>query len=80
MVYVLCYTGYRESLDEYYSLQVRNILNSVIASLVQNQQHTFIWEEVSFFQKWWTDPQTTSNQKLDVQNLVAQGRLEFVGK
>lgn len=57
--------------------KVKDILDSVVKSLLQDPQRKFIYVESAFFFKWW-DEQTASTRK-EVQKLVAEGRLEFIG-
>ena len=76
--------GWLKTVDElYYGLnnhiqraQVKNLVSSVIESLLANPDRKFIIVEQAFFQMWWDeqeqDMQDTTRQ------LVASGQLEFI--
>ncbi|XP_053696668.1 lysosomal alpha-mannosidase-like [Sabethes cyaneus] len=76
--------GWLKTVDQYYygsktSIQragVQYILDSVIDALLHNPERKFIYVESAFFFKWWDEqpPQI----RTAVQELVQQGRLEFV--
>lgn len=77
--------GWLKTVDQYYygsktfyqKASVKNILDSVIAALLQDPQRRFIYVESAFFFKWW-DHQT-DELKEQVKQLVNEGRLEFIG-
>lgn len=77
--------GWLKTVDQYYygsnsSIQkagVQYIIDSVVQELLRDPNKRFIYVESAFFFKWWKQQDTTLQQ--DVQNLVQQGRLEFIG-
>ncbi|XP_076427921.1 lysosomal alpha-mannosidase isoform X4 [Peromyscus maniculatus bairdii] len=76
--------GWLKTVDQYYygilndiqHASVQNILDSVISSLREDPTRRFIYMEMAFFSRWWK--QQTNAKRDIVQNLVRQGRLEFV--
>ncbi|KYQ93883.1 alpha-mannosidase [Tieghemostelium lacteum] len=76
--------GWLKTVDEYYyganmSIQfagVQYTLDSAITSLLENPERKFIYVEIAFFERWWNE-QTSYTQQL-VQQLVASGQLEFI--
>ncbi|XP_022132790.1 alpha-mannosidase [Momordica charantia] len=76
--------GWLKTIDQYYvgsnnSIQgacVRNVLNSVVDSLLRDSNRKFIFAEMAFFQRWWSE-QSPELQKR-VRKLVTDGQLEFV--
>lgn len=77
--------GWLKSFEEYYygtrqniqNANVKLILDSVVRELLNDPTKRFSYAESSFFFKWW-DEQTPAVQS-QVQGLVQEGRLEFVG-
>ncbi|XP_025208867.1 lysosomal alpha-mannosidase-like isoform X1 [Melanaphis sacchari] len=77
--------GWLKTVDQYYfgtnsSIQlagVQFILDSVITELAKDPNKRFIYVETAFFWKWWVD-QSEETQNI-VKDLVASGRLEFIG-
>ncbi|XP_062548695.1 lysosomal alpha-mannosidase-like [Armigeres subalbatus] len=77
--------GWLKTVDQYYYgsstnhqlAGVQYILDSVVEALRKNPERRFIYVESAFFFKWW-DEQTPDIQEA-VQQLVQEGRLEFVG-
>ena len=72
-----CDAGYRETFDEYFTTEVKSILDTVIEALKNDPDKRFVWEEVSFFSVWWK--QASSEQKALVKELVHNKQLEFIG-
>ncbi|KAL1785109.1 lysosomal alpha-mannosidase [Sigmodon hispidus] len=76
--------GWLKTVDQYYyglknhiqHASVQYILDSVISSLLENPTRRFIYVEMAFFSRWWK--QQTKATRDSVQELVRQGRLEFV--
>ncbi|MCI08899.1 alpha-mannosidase 2x-like, partial [Trifolium medium] len=44
-----------------------------------DSRRKFIWEEMSYLERWWRDPSTTDVMKDTFINLVQNGQLEIVG-
>ena len=72
-----CDAGYRKTFDDYFTSEVKSILDSVVEALQDDSQKRFVWEEVSFLSKWWQ--QASDQQKAAVRKLHAVGQLEFIG-
>jgi alpha-mannosidase len=47
--------GWKHSFEEYYQLEVKDILNSVVESLSNNPELKFNWSEIGFLHRWWID-------------------------
>ena len=71
--------GWLKTMDEYYYTQpecVECILNNVVTSLENNKERTFVYSEISFFEKWYrTQSQETITK---VKEFIKEGRFEFV--
>lgn len=72
-----CDAGYQKTFDDYFSSEVRSILDTMIEALSGDRSKRFVWEEVSFFKKWWEG--ATEQQRSLVKELTARGQLEFIG-
>ncbi|KAL5717332.1 alpha-mannosidase [Ranunculus cassubicifolius] len=76
--------GWLKTVDQYYvgannSIRgacVQNVLDSVIAALLADENRKFIYVEIAFFQRWWNQ-QSPKLQGL-VKELVKTGQLEFI--
>lgn len=68
--------GWLKTFDEYYEHSTRSILNNMLQQLTDHPAQTFIWAEVSYFQRWY-DALTGAQQRATAE-LVRQRRLEFV--
>uniref|UniRef100_A0A672YR33 Alpha-mannosidase n=1 Tax=Sphaeramia orbicularis TaxID=375764 RepID=A0A672YR33_9TELE len=76
--------GWLKTVDQYYygdrnDIQhagVQYILDSVVDQLLKNPDRRFIYVETAFFYRWWK--RQDSSMKQTVQQLVNEGRLEFV--
>ena len=74
--------GWLFTMEDYYygtngsSRSVRTILNNMVNSLTENQNRTFIYVEIAFFEKWWKEVNETV--KATVKEFIKQGRLEFI--
>ncbi|CAI8613492.1 unnamed protein product [Vicia faba] len=76
--------GWLKTVDQYYvgsnnSIRgacVQNVLDSVMSSLLEDQNRKFIYVEMAFFQRWWR--QQSKAMKLKVKELVNSGQLEFI--
>ncbi|CAA3024604.1 alpha-mannosidase At3g26720-like isoform X1 [Olea europaea subsp. europaea] len=76
--------GWLKTVDQYFvgannSIRgacVQNVLDSVIAALLDDKNRKFIYVEMAFFQRWWR--QQSETLKTKVKELVNSGQLEFV--
>ena len=73
-----CDAGYRKTFNDYYKSQVHSILDTVLQALTEDKRRKFVWEEVSFLSKWWTND-ASSDQKATMRQLLSEERLEFIG-
>ena len=64
-------------MEEYYDRQSRHILDTIVDTLGKDKRHKFIWEEMSYLERWWRD--ASEIRKESFINLVSNGQLEIVG-
>lgn len=69
--------GWKLTVEEYYDRQSRHILNTIVDTLSKDSRRKFIWEEMSYLERWWRD--ASDNKKESFSNLVKNGQLEIVG-
>lgn len=69
--------GWKFTVDEYYDRQSRHILDTIVESLSKDARRKFIWEEMSYLERWWRD--TSESKREAFTNLVKNGQLEIVG-
>lgn len=72
-----CDPGYRKTFEDYFTGEVRSILDTVLEALQDDPSKRFVWEEVSFLSRWWQ--QASPQQKDAVRKLHGSGQLEFIG-
>lgn len=69
--------GWKLTVDEYYDRQSRHILDTIVQTLTKDSRRKFIWEEMSYLERWWRD--ASDEMKESFINLVKNGQLEIVG-
>ncbi|GMR44943.1 hypothetical protein PMAYCL1PPCAC_15138, partial [Pristionchus mayeri] len=69
--------GWLETFEEYYLQKVKSILDLSVVWLTKTPRLRFIWSEISFLQRWWTD--ATDEQKTQMKRLLANRQLEICG-
>lgn len=69
--------GWKLTVDEYYDRQSRHILDTIVETLSKDARRKFIWEEMSYLERWWRD--SSESQRASFTNLVKNGQLEIVG-
>ncbi|CAO2825488.1 unnamed protein product [Amaranthus hypochondriacus] len=69
--------GWKFTVDEYYDRQSRHILDTIVESLSKDPRRKFIWEEMSYLERWWRDSSESKREAFT--NLVKNGQLEIVG-
>ncbi|KAL3526463.1 hypothetical protein ACH5RR_011119 [Cinchona calisaya] len=69
--------GWRLTVEEYYDRQSRHILDTIVDTLSKDSRRKFIWEEMSYLERWWRD--TSETKKESFISLVKNGQLEIVG-
>ncbi|XP_022739187.1 alpha-mannosidase 2-like [Durio zibethinus] len=69
--------GWKFTVEEYYERQSRIILDTIVDTLSKDNRRKFIWEEMSFLERWWRDASVDKRESFT--NLVKNGQLEIVG-
>lgn len=69
--------GWIRTVEEYYLEKTQHIIDSVVHALLKDARRKFIWEEMSYLERWWRDA-SDSNRK-NLIKLVKNGQLEIVG-
>ncbi|GAA0139932.1 glycosidase [Lithospermum erythrorhizon] len=69
--------GWKLTVEEYYQRQSKHILDTIVESLSKDPRRKFIWEEMSYLEKWWRE--ASEARKESFINLVQNGQLEIVG-
>ncbi|KAI4975895.1 hypothetical protein ZWY2020_049502 [Hordeum vulgare] len=68
--------GWIHTVEEYYDRQSRHILDTIIESLSKDPRRKFIWEEMSYLERWWRDAPRKKQEEFA--KLVHDGQLEIV--
>ncbi|KAK6237322.1 hypothetical protein QUC31_002791 [Theobroma cacao] len=76
--------GWLKTVDQYYvgsnnSIQgacVQYVLDSVVDALLRDSNRKFVFAEMAFFQRWWTEQSLEIQEQ--VKKLADAGRLEFI--
>ncbi|XP_020197440.1 alpha-mannosidase 2 [Aegilops tauschii subsp. strangulata] len=68
--------GWIHTVEEYYDRQSRHILDTIIESLSKDPRRKFIWEEMSYLERWWRD--APRKEQEEFAKLVHNGQLEIV--
>ncbi|KAF2308644.1 hypothetical protein GH714_011686 [Hevea brasiliensis] len=69
--------GWKLTVDEYYERQSRHILDTIVETLSKDGRRRFIWEEMSYLERWWRD--AAEDKRESFTNLLKNGQLEIVG-
>ncbi|MCO5588524.1 hypothetical protein L7F22_059580 [Adiantum nelumboides] len=69
--------GWLRTVEEYYLERSRRILSTIVQALLKDKKRKFIWEEMSYLERWWRD--ASEAEKRDFTTLVKNGQLEIVG-
>ena len=69
--------GWVKTYMSYYDQQTKNILDSMLAKLSEDNSRKFIYCELAFFAIWWADLNDGDRQK--VRGFLSNGQLELVG-
>jgi lysosomal alpha-mannosidase len=72
-----CDAGYIKTFDQYYKDDVNSTITTVLQALKDDKSKRFVWEEVSYWYRWWLD--SPFEEHLLMSNLVKSGQLEFIG-
>ncbi|PWZ07755.1 Alpha-mannosidase 2 [Zea mays] len=68
--------GWIRTVEEYYQRQSRHILDTIVESLSKDSRRKFIWEEMSYLERWWRDAPPKKQEALA--KLVRDRQLEIV--
>ncbi|XP_060063036.1 alpha-mannosidase 2-like [Ylistrum balloti] len=68
--------GWQRTVEEYYVVSTKNILNNMVAKLRIYPNMTFVWAETVFLSMWWNE--LDDDVKAQVRRLVRRGQLEIV--
>ncbi|KNC53232.1 uncharacterized protein AMSG_08714 [Thecamonas trahens ATCC 50062] len=73
--------GWLKTLSDYFSDEVRAILDNVVAALSEpgGEERTFILSEAAFLAAWFGDDSVDEMTKRTLRELVGEGRVEIVG-
>ena len=69
--------GWLKTFEDYFTSQVRSILDKSVLYLSTFKDLRFIWSEMSFLHRWWKD--ATPEQKKNLTILINEGRFELCG-
>lgn len=69
--------GWKLTVEEYYDRQSSHILDTIVDTLSKDARRKFIWEEMSYLERWWRD--ASGSKKESFIRLVKSGQLEIVG-
>lgn len=69
--------GWKLTVEEYYDRQSRHILDTIVETLSKDARRKFIWEEMSYLERWWRDASAAKKEAFT--SLVKNGQLEIVG-
>ncbi|XP_028097708.1 alpha-mannosidase 2-like [Camellia sinensis] len=69
--------GWKLTVEEYYDRQSRHYLDTIVEALSKDPRCKFIWEEMSYLERWWKDASETKKESFI--NLVKNAQLEIVG-
>uniref|UniRef100_A0A251VQ61 Putative glycoside hydrolase family 38, N-terminal domain-containing protein n=1 Tax=Helianthus annuus TaxID=4232 RepID=A0A251VQ61_HELAN len=69
--------GWKLTIEEYYDRQSKHILDTIVETLLKDERRKFIWEEMSYLERWWRDAPDAKKEALV--RLLQNGQLEIVG-
>ncbi|MFS8011185.1 putative glycosidase [Helianthus anomalus] len=69
--------GWKLTVEEYYDRQSKHILDTIVETLLKDERRKFIWEEMSYLERWWRDAPDAKKEALV--RLLQNGQLEIVG-
>lgn len=70
-----CDPGWIKTFDEYYNTETKHILNNFVPKLEQNPKYKFMFSEISYFSRWWSEIGDDLKQR--VKRLILNGQFEF---
>lgn len=69
--------GWKLTVEQYYERQSRHILDTIVETLSKDGRRKFIWEEMSYLERWWRD--ASESKRESFVKLVKNGQVEIVG-
>jgi len=70
--------GWLQTIEGYYQSEVKHIIDTTLAALLENPSRKFIYVEQAYFTLWWNDPNTSDQQRAQMKQVVNEGRWEFI--
>ncbi|EJW75197.1 hypothetical protein WUBG_13895, partial [Wuchereria bancrofti] len=68
--------GWIRTFEEYYEIHTRNILNNMLNYLQKMDEMRFVYAEMSFFERWWTE--IDEEKRKLVKGLLKSQKLEIL--
>lgn len=68
--------GWLRTVQDYFVMQTKHILDTVVDYLSAEPFRTFVWAEMVFLQMWWE--QASSAQRETLRHLAQRGQFEVV--
>ena len=62
--HILLYTGWKSTYDSCYASFAKPTLSQVVIQLTNNPKLRFVWSEIVFLERWWTE--ASAQQKIDM--------------
>ncbi|XP_033735847.1 alpha-mannosidase 2-like [Pecten maximus] len=68
--------GWLRTFDQYYRLYTSSTLDLIVDKLTVHRDWTFIWSDVVWLARWWTE--ASADRKLKLNRVLRSGQLEIV--
>ena len=72
----ILYVGWWWPFEHYYNKWTKGIISSLVNATIHDPRRHFIWAEISYFSRWWSE--ATSLEQENVRKLLETGQMEFV--
>ncbi|EFA83034.1 BTB/POZ domain-containing protein [Heterostelium album PN500] len=81
-IHFICHShldaGWLRTIDAYYKICVKSILQGIVPELINNEKRKFVWAEIGYLERYWNND-ATADWKAQFKSLVLSRRIEFVG-